>query len=333
MRFRSIFAALGLVIAVGVAPAHAADKVIFGTNWFAQAEHGGFYQALADGTYAKYGLDVTIAPGGPKAGNRQLLAAGKIDLYMGSTTGALAALAQGVPTLTIAAMFQKDPQVLIAHPEAGFKTLADLAKASKYLIAKDGMFTYFAWVRAKYPAFTEDKVEPYTFSAAPFLADKTAIQQGYVTSEPYAIEKEGGFKPDVFLLADDGYESYATTIEVMKPWYEAHKDVAKRFVEASIIGWYNYLYGDNAAANALIVKDNPDMDPARIDAGVEAMKAYGLLTSGDAEEGGIGCLNPARWQRFYESLSAIGVVPAGLDAGAALDASLVCQGLGRELQK
>lgn len=334
MRRRSLIAAaLSLVIAVGVAPAHAADKVTFGTNWFAQPEHGGFYQALADGTYARYGLDVTIVPGGPKAGNRQLLAAGKLDFYMGSTTGALNAISQGVPSLTLAAMFQKDPQVLLAHPEAGFKSLADLAGASKYIVAKDGLYTYFAWLRAKYPAFAEAKVEPYTFSPAPFLADKTSIQQGYVTSEPYTIEKAGGFKPDVFLLADDGYDSYATTIEVMRPWYEAHRDIARRFVEASIIGWYTYLFGDNAKANALIIKENPEMDQDRIDAAIAAMKSHGLLTSGDAEKGGIGCMTADRWQSFYATLSQTGALPAGLDVASAFTTDLVCHGLGVDLAK
>src|SRR5262245_15178745 len=64
------------------ARAQTLDKVSFGTNWVAEAEHGGYYQAVVDGTYRKYGLDVTIVPGGPQANNRMLLLAGRIEFYM-----------------------------------------------------------------------------------------------------------------------------------------------------------------------------------------------------------------------------------------------------------
>jgi len=326
-------AAFGFAAAALVSSAHAADAVRFGTDWFPQAEHGGYYQAVADGTYAKYGLDVTIVPGGPDANNEQLLFDGQLDFYMGSSTGALAANATGKQTVTLAAIFQKDPQVLIANRETGYSSIDQLAGASKYLIGDDGLHTYFAWLQAKFPAFTSDKVAPYNFSTDPFIADKTLIQQGYLTSEPYEIEAKTGTMPLVFLFADAGYATYANTIETMKPWYDANKDVAKRFVEASIIGWYNYLYGDRAAADAAILKANPELTQDRLDTSVKAMKAFGLVNSGDAEMKGIGCINPDRWNQFATTLAEIGVIAKGIDSAAALDTSLVCQGLGKDLVK
>ena len=160
-----------------------------------------------------------------------------------------------------------------------------------------------------------------------------AIQQGYVTSEPLEIEKQAGFKAQEFLLADNGYAPYSTTIEVMKPWYEAHKDVAKRFVEATIIGWYNYLYGDNAAANELIKKDNPDMTDEQIAFGISKMKELGIVVSGDAEANGIGCMTADRWSHFYEQMKAVGLFADGIDVSQAYTTELVCQGLGKELVK
>lgn len=331
--FTKLISAGVVTLALGMSGAIAQDKVSFGTNWLAQAEHGGYYQAVADGTYAKYNLDVTIRQGGPQGANRSLLIGGQINFYMGGPTTAIDAVKEGIPTITIASIFQKDPQVLLAHPDAGFETFADLAKASKYILSKDGFISYFSWMKSAYEGFVDEKFEPYTFNPAPFIADKQAIQQGYLTSEPYEIEKQAGWAPKVFLLADNGFQPYSTTIETMKPWYDANKDVAKRFVEASIIGWYNYLYGDNAAANELIKKDNPEMTDGQLAYGLAKMKEYGIVVSGDAETGGIGCMTDARWKDFYDQMVKVGLFAEGIDVTQAYTTELVCQGLGKELVK
>lgn len=332
MDFTKLVAAGVVTLAIGATGAMAQDKVTFATNWLAQAEHGGYYQAVADGTYAKYGLDVTIAQGGPQAPMRPQLVAGQIQFYMGGTTTAINSVKEGIPTVTLAAIFQKDPQILISHP-GKFKTFPELAGASKYILAADALSSYFLWLRAAYPEFVEEKYEPYQFNPASFLSDDMAIQQGYLTSEPYSIQKEAGFTPDVWLLADQGYAPYSTTIETMKPWLDENKDVAKRFVEASIIGWYNYLYGDNAAGNALIKADNPEMTDEQIAYSIAKMKEYGILTSGDAETKGIGCMTDARWKAYYEEGVKAGLYDAGIDYTQAFNTEFVCQGLGVDLVK
>jgi NitT/TauT family transport system substrate-binding protein len=318
---------------VGVAfPAAAQDKVSFGTNWVAQAEHGGYYQAVADGTYAKYGLDVTIVQGGPQVAGRAQLVSGQIQFYMSGVTSAIDAVKEGIPTLTLAAIFQKDPQILISHP-GKFATFADLAGASKYILSAEGFTSYFTWMKSEFPGFVDEKYEPYQFNPASFLADDMAIQQGYLTSEPLYIEKEAGFAPDVWLLADQGYAPYSTTIETMKPWFEANKDVAKRFVEASIIGWYTYLYGDNTLGNEAIKKDNPEMSDEGIAYSIAKMKEYGIAVSGDAETKGIGCMTDERWKSHYDRMVEIGLFEAGIDITQAYTTEFVCQGLGMDLVK
>lgn len=262
-------------LAAGPLAAAELDKVRFGTNWVAQPEHGGFYQALADGAYRRYGLDVAIVPGGPHVNNRILLPVGRLDFFMSANTlQAFDAVAQNVPTLVVAALFQKVPQVLMAHP--GVVSRFEDLKTLTLFISKEGMTSYFQWLKTEY-GFSEARVKPYTFNPQPFLADKQSAMQGYVTSEPYSIEKQAGFKPVVFLLADYGFDSYSTLIETRRDLAENNPDLVQRFVDASIIGWYNYLYGDNAAANALIKKDNPEMSDALITYSVDKMKAYGIV--------------------------------------------------------
>ncbi len=316
-------------------PAAAQDAelidVSYGTNWLAQAEHGGFYQAVADGTYEEYGLNVTIRQGGPQGANRALLVGGQIDFYMGGATSAINAVKEGIPTITLAAIFQKDPQVLIAHPDQGFDTFADLSGASQLIMGQEGFTTYFEWMKSNFEGFSDEMYTPYTFNPAPFIADPKAVQQGYLTSEPFEIERQAGFEPVVYLLADEGFDPYSTTIEAMKPFVDANPDVAKRFVEATAIGWANYLYGDNTAANELIKADNPEMTDEQLAYSLEKMKEYGIVVSGEAEEQGIGCMTDARWQNFYDNMVEAGVFEAGIDISQAYTTEYVCQGVGVDL--
>ncbi|MGO8739096.1 ABC transporter substrate-binding protein [Rhodoblastus sp.] len=311
-------------------PAFALDKVVFAANWLAEAEHGGFYQALADGTYAKYGLDVTILPGGPETNNRLLLAAGRADFYMGDNLiGEFSALAENIPIVTVAAIFQKDPLVFMSHPGAGLDRFEDLPKADKAFVGLATLTTVWPWMEKTW-GFSRVKVATYDFNSAPFLADKNSIEQGYLTSEPFAIARSGGFAPNVFLLADHGYETYATTIETRRDLLEKTPDLVRRFVEASILGWVHYLHGDNSVANALIKRENPDMDDAQIAFSIAQMKAHGIVESGDALKLGIGAMDPARIARFYRDMASAGAAPERLDLAKGFDYSLVNKGFGLE---
>ncbi|MFZ0559401.1 MAG: ABC transporter substrate-binding protein [Methylovirgula sp.] len=329
---QAILRAFAAALIFAPTPSLALDKVTFATNWRAEAEHGGFYQALADGTYAKYGLDVTILQGGPQTNNRLLLAAGRIEFDMGANMiQAFNAAAQNVPIVAIAAMFQKDPFILMSHPGEGLDRFADLPKAKTAFIGTDALVSVYQWLHHAY-GFSFSKVKPYTFNSAPFLADVHSIQQGYATSEPYAIARHGGFTPNVFLAADYGYESYSTTIEARQEFIETHKDLVQRFVDASILGWYHYLYGDNTKANALIRKDNPDITEDQLDYSVAAMKKYGIADSGDALRLGIGAMTDRRMQAFFKQMVAAGLFNPDLDYRRAYTTQFVDHGVGLELR-
>jgi NitT/TauT family transport system substrate-binding protein len=307
------------------------DKVAFGTNWVAEAEHGGHYQALIDGTYRKHGLDVTIVPGGPNVNNRILLPVGKLDFFMSANTlQAFDAVEQNVPTLAVAAMFQKDPQVLLAHPGQGIEKLEDLRKLTLF-VSKEGLASYFQWLKADF-GFSEAQVRPYTSNPQPFLADKQSAMQGYVTSEPFAIEKQGGFKPVIFLLADQGFNSYSTLIETRRDLVEKKPDLVQRFVDASIIGWVNYLYGDNRAANALIKRHNPEMTDELLAYSIAKMKEYGIVDSGDAATLGIGAITHARMKSFFDTMVRAGVVKPSLAVERSYTLQFVNKKVGLDLR-
>ena len=332
----STIRALTFSLAAGAAaiafagPAAALDEITFGTNWVAEPEHGGFYQAVADGTYEKYGLKVNIVPKADQA----MLLGGKIQFYMqGNLLGTFSAVEQDVPVMEVAAMFQKDPQIIMAHPESGLKEFGDLAKLKSLFIGDDLFVSGYRWMESAFPGITDEQRKPYNYSVAPFLADMDSGQQGYVTSEPFAVKKEGGFEPTVFLIADAGYTTYSTMIEGMADYVKANSDITKRFVEASIIGWYNYLYGDNTAANDWIKKDNPDMTDEQIAFSIAQIKKYGLADSGDAAKNGIGAMTDARMKDFYDKMVAAKVLPAGIDYKKAYTLKFVNRGVGAELKK
>lgn len=312
--------------------AGAQDKVSIATNWVAEAEHGGYYQAIADGTFKKYNLDVTIRPGGPQANQRALLAARRVDFLMsGNMLEPFSAVKEGMPTKVVAAAMQKDPQVLIAHPGQGLDTFQSLKNATLF-IGSTGFASFYQWMIAEY-GFKEGQVKPYTFNPAPFLADKKSAQQGYITAEPFEVERQGGFKPNLFLVADQGFDTYATTIEALSDTIEKRADVVQRFVDASAIGWYNYLYGDNKAANDLIKKDNPEMSDAQIAFSVAKMKEYGIVDSGDTLKLGINAMTDARQKSFFDKMVKAKVVDAALDYKKAYTLQFVNKGVGVELRK
>jgi NitT/TauT family transport system substrate-binding protein len=327
---RPCLAIVGAIALASPSMAQTPDKVSFGTNWVAQAEHGGFYQAVADGTYKKYGLDVTIVPGGPNINNRILLPVGKIDFFMSANSlQSFDAVEQKVPTVAVASIFQKDPQVFLVHPGQA-ETFEDLKKLT-LLVSKEGIGTYFQWLKKDY-GFDEKKVKPYTFNPQPFLADKTVAMQGYVTSEPFAVEQAAKFKPKLFLLADQGFNTYSTLIETRRDLVDKKPDLVQRFVDASAIGWYNYVYGDNKAANALIKKHNPEMTDALLAYSVATMKQFGIVDSGDTLKLGVGAMTDARWKDFFDKMVRAGVVKSSVDYKKAYTLRFVNKGVGLNLR-
>lgn len=311
-------------------PAGAAEKFVFMTDWVAQAEQGGFYQALAEGLYAKRGLEVEIRPGGTGMDPQKLLAAGSIDGAMGSSGFfTLNLIDVGAPVVTVAAMFQKDPTILMSHPRSDVTSLADM-KGKPIHIGDPSVNTMWRWLASRY-GYSDSQIRKYSFNIAPFLVDKSAIQQGYVTSEPFTAEK-AGVKPQVFLLADNGFASYSAMIMVRKDMLAKREPVVKAFVEASIEGWYHFLTRDPAAAYALIKKQNPDIDDATLANARQKIIEYGLVTGGDAATQGVGYMSAERWQVFTKEMKDLGIYPQNLDWRQGVDLRFVDKGQGLALK-
>jgi NitT/TauT family transport system substrate-binding protein len=300
-----------LVLLFAATAARADDAISFGLDWVAEAEYGGYYQALATGLYARHGLKVTIRQGGPQVNQMQLMMAGRLDFNLGGGR-AIEFVQQNLPFVAIAAIFQKDPSVLIAQPDVGNDSFPALK----------GKFGY-----------TDAQIRPYTFNMQPFLADKTLVQQGYLGSEPFAIEQAAHFKPVVLLLADAGYAGYANIVTTSTKLVTEKPDLVQRFIDASIEGWYSYLYGDPAPANKLIKQDNPEMPDALLAYGREVMKTRGIVDSGDALKLGIGAMTEARWAEFYRSMADVGVYPKGLDVTKAYTMQFVDEHVGMEMKR
>ena len=321
-------AAVSLVSVPGArVHAQTLDKVSYQTNWRAEAEHGGFYLAVANGIYKKYGIECDLRMGGPQQNPSQMLMGGRVDMIMSSSFEGLNYVKENLPFLCIAAIFQKDPQVLISHPNVGNDTLADL-KGKPILIGAAGRTSYWPFLRIKF-GYTDDQIRPYTFNMAPFLADKNISQQGFLSAEPYAI-MQAGVNPVIHLLADAGFENYQTTINISRKMVDEKKDLVQRFVTASLEGWAEYMKGGpaNEAANAMIKKDNPEMSDDKIAYAIRVMNEKGIVRSGDALKLGIGAMTDPRWKSFYETMADAGVFPKGLDVSKAYSLAFVNKGVG-----
>ncbi len=318
------------LLALPAGGAAALETVRFGTNWLPQAEHGGFYQSVADGTFEACGLDVEIVPGGPQVNNRALMMAGRLDFYMaGNLLNLFNAVAEGIPSVALMASFQKEPQVILSHPGVA-DTWEDL-KDLDLLIGDAGYVSYFQWMIAAH-GFRSEQRQVYTFNPAPFIANERLGMQGFLSSEPFAVEQEAGFVPNVFLIADYGWDTYSTMIETMRSTLDERPEVVQCFVEGAILGWYNFLYGDNEAAIALILEANPEMSRDKIDFALERMIEEGIVDSGSALDYGIGNMTMERVESFFNAMVEAGVVDADLDWQQAIDTRFVGQGLGMELR-
>lgn len=304
-------AALAMLLAATLLPAAAQQKFSFTTNWYAQAEHGGFYQAMASGLYKKAGLDVTLRMGGPQVNIMQLLAAGQTDCVMGYDMQTFAGWEQGVAAVTVATAFQKDPLVLIGHPE-NFKRLEDL-KGKTILISPAGFTVQWPWLKEKY-GLDDRQRRPYNFSIQPFIADKNLVQQGYLSSEPYAIEKEAKLKPTAILLSDHGWPPYSQTIVCMEKTVKERPAAVAAFVKASMQGYKDYLQGDPKAANALIKRDNPAMSDDLLAVGARLLNESGMVFGGDAASLGVGVITDARMKTTYDMMVRLKLLnPAKVD--------------------
>lgn len=304
------------------------DKFSYNTNWRAQAEHGGFYYALANGLYKEAGIEADIRMGGPQLNMSQILVGGVVDMVMSNSFEAINYARENLPFLVIGSIFQKDPQVLISHPGVGHDKVENL-KGKPILIGGTSRTSFWLYLKAKY-GFTDEQIRPYTFNIQPFIADKQVTQQGFLSSEPYAIEKETGIKPVVHLIADTGFANYNTTLTTSRKLITEKKDVVQRFVNATLKGWAEYIKAGpgNGAANALIRKANPDMTQDKIDYAIKVMNEHGIVRSGDALKLGIGAMTDERWKTFYETMAAAGAFPAGIDYKKAYSLEFVNKGIG-----
>lgn len=303
--------ALATVPGARVPLAQSLDRVSFQTNWRAQAEHGGYYHAVAAGIYRRHGIECEIRMGGPQQNPSQLLLAGRVDFILSNGFQALNYARENLPFLTIGAVMQKDPQVLMTHAGNGINSFEDM-KGRPILIGASGRVTYWPFLKARF-GFTDEQIRPYTFNVGPFMADRMAIQQGFISSEPFAAQQAGA-TPRVFLIADAGYQNYQTTIDVSRRMVAEKKDLVQRFVNATIEGWAAYMKAEDVgAANAAIKRDNPDMNDAKIAYAIRVMNEAGIVQSGDALQLGIGAMTAARWQSFYEGMRDAGLYPAGMD--------------------
>ena len=312
-------------------PALALDKVTFGLNWLADPEAGGYYQAVVDGTYAKYGLDVTIQPGSPESDGGLLLLVGKIDFFQaGDLLGDFLAQQRNIPIVAVAADFQKDPQIFMSHPGVGLDKWTDLPKASTAYVSAGGLYSFYSWM-IKAWGFSHANVKPYDFDSAPFIINKHSIQEGYLTSEPYAVEQQGHFKPNVFLLADHGYSTYSSLIEARRDMVARNPDLVQRFVNSSAVGWHHYLYGDNAKANEAIKRANPGITDGQIAYSIAKLKEYGIVDSGDALKLGIGAMTDARVKDFFDQMVKAGIVKPDTDYDKVYTLQFVDKGVGAGL--
>lgn len=295
-----------LALLCGFSGTLTSQEIRFQTDWKAQAEHGGFYQALALGFYHAEGLDVRIRQGGPQVDNPRLMAAGALDLAMASNSfQPFAMQAVGIDSFIVMAAFQKDPQVLMVHETVPAQSFADL-KGRPIFVADSALYTFWPWLKARF-GFEDTQIRKYNYSIAPWLVNEDTVLEGYLSSEPF-LAREAGISPRVLLFSDNGYPGYAAMVMVRGAYARENPDTVKAFVRASIKGWQSFIFDDPSPANQLILKDNPEMTQSLLDYAHKTMRDQEMV--GDRTQ--VGQMSRQRWDDFYRQMSDIGALQNSL---------------------
>ncbi len=286
-------------------------EITFATDWKAQAEQGGFYQALAAGLYEKNGLKVKIIQGSSNVNVPRLIASNAIEFGIGSNSFIpLNMVANKIPGKAVMAIFQKDPQIIMTHPENDIRNLEDM-RDLPIMISDASIGAFWLWLKSKY-GFTDSQIRKKTFSLAPFLSNKSSIQQGYLTSEPFLVEKEADFAPRVFLLADYGYPSYGAMVLASSEVITNNPEIVKAFVDASIEGWRQYIYEDPSLGNELIMLENNEMKEDILFQAIKKIRNYELVSNEISKGLDIGLMTDIKWESFFETMASNGVYEKNL---------------------
>ena len=287
-------------------------EITFATDWKAQAEQGGFYQALAAGLYEKNGLKVKIIQGSANVNVPRLIASNSVEFGIGSNSFIpLNMVANKIPGKAVMAIFQKDPQIIMTHPDSDIRNLKDM-RDLPIMISDASIGAFWLWLKSKYD-FNDNQIRKKTFSLAPFLSNKSSIQQGYLTSEPFLVEREAGFTPRVFLLADYGYPSYGAMVLASSNVLKNNPEIVKAFVDASIEGWRQYIYDDPSLGNELIMIENNEMKEDILLQAIKKIRNYELVSNEISKGLDIGLMTDIKWESFFKTMSINGVYEKDLE--------------------
>jgi NitT/TauT family transport system substrate-binding protein len=277
-------------------------KVRFKTDWFPQAEHGGFYQAVAKGFYKEAGIDVEIVPGGPGVPVEDILLAGQVDLAMGRSDDMIAWVSRGVPLMTVGVYMEKDPQAILVHDEDSIRTFSDLN--GRTIMGVQGS-NWIDYIKVHY--HIDFNLIPSNFGIAQFMADKHFIQQCFVTNEPFYVIKNGGH-PRTLLMSDSGFNPYRVLYTTPR-YARDHSMEVRAFIAASLRGWDDFMNGDPSPGKALIAKSNENMSPEFMDYSIKAMRDENMI-SGKADLGErLGLMTRRRLQQQVDDLFELKIIP------------------------
>jgi len=271
----------------GQAPSGAVQLAL---DWFAEAEHGGFFAARAEP-----GLQLELLPGRPDAPVIPQVAAGRCEFGISDAATILAARAQQVPVVAVFAALQTSPRCILVRAD-GPQRLADLRD-----------MTLAMNVREPYSQFLQREVGlegvavvPYSGNIAPFLADPRAAQQAYVFSEPLVAARHG-VETRCLMLAELGFNPYAGVVIAHERTVAERPELLHRLVGALSRGWERYLQ-DPEPANAEIHAANPEMDRETLRRGAAALAPLVAVPGGRP-----GMMTLARWQALHSQLAALGI--------------------------
>lgn len=302
--------ALGLAAAVGCAPSRpeSADGALtVGLTYIPNVQFSAFYLGVAEGIFARHGLEVTLRHHGQQEELFGAVLREQEDVVFASADEAVVASARGNDLTVFATSYQRYPIEVVAAPGVTASSLADLAGRSLGIPGHFGSSYYAALVALHNAGLTEGDVTltdiGFTTVAALTTA-KVDFAMGFTNNELVQLAAQG-VSVESLPIAGDG-EPGLVGPSLIAPRGKVSDDVL-RALAAAMEEAEEAAIAEPALALDATAREVPALaDPAQREAAGKVLAATADLW---APEGTVDvAVDPAAMEAMAATLVEVGVI-------------------------
>lgn len=273
-------------------------------NWYPESEHGGVYQAEADGAYSEVGLKVDIRPGGRATPVAPELELGRVQFAFANADDVVVYRRQGMDIVAVLAAMQDNPRCILVREDSGVESFEDLAGMT---LQRQAGRPFLEFMRSR-GILDQVREVPYHGSVSSLVGDSKIAIQAYCFAEPL-LAKQQGVNVRKLMVSDLGWNPYSSVLVTTGKLINEQPELVRRFVHATQKGWQDYL-SDPSKGNAAILKANKHgMTAEALAFGSKEMRALAVVDGMTSDL--IGQMSLERWTELVNEMDRLEPSAAG----------------------